>query len=200
MIKFNTENEKWVWLAGLIEGEGCIGFYKAHIPEYCNTKRRYRFSWVIVITNTSKELINFIVKTFGGRVYEQSKDPTIKRNIKPLKTSYNWTLIRPHIYPLLKKIYPYLLSKTKRADLILKAENIWSEYTKKQITEEECFFSLENLLPEFDKLKATAGRKKLTYENKVERLNKFVNSIPDVSDDFKQGLLKEWLPRCKAKD
>lgn len=60
--------EKWAYLAGLIDGDGCIRLAFTSGTTNKGSKRQDLFL-LLQVTNTSAELMDWLQKTFEGKVY-----------------------------------------------------------------------------------------------------------------------------------
>jgi hypothetical protein len=108
----------WSYLAGLFDGEGTFSIYQNH-GNYYTTKlgeeRQYNFTnQRVEITNTNIELMEWLIKNFGGVYYHHRRAKEIH------KIAYSW---RPkgkkNTEELILGILPYLVIKRKQAKLIL---------------------------------------------------------------------------------
>ena len=111
-----TDKNKYSWLAGLIEGEGCLSIYYLPKKKYLHSERK-NACWErkLIIVNTSLELIKFLKEYFGGTYYIQRKVNLAR------KTAYQWMIWGDNLKAMLLKIIPFLKSKRKIAELLLKS-------------------------------------------------------------------------------
>ena|ERR1700675_1667322 len=102
------------YLAGLIDGEGCLSAWR-----YWNDKRTdcnpyYQYSCRLNVTNTSLELMKQLIIHYGGS-YRMTRPATTKH-----KARYEW---RPkgkaNLEKLLLGVIPHLLIKREQAELLL---------------------------------------------------------------------------------
>lgn len=102
-----TETEK-AYIAGIIDGEGAI---------FITKQSQRQFSPRIKIANTNKNIIDFLHE----KIPKSSKVFLRKRNNSKHKPVWEFS-IRSFkvIEELLKQVSPYLIIKTKQAELILK--------------------------------------------------------------------------------
>jgi len=104
-VKIPDEKWKLAYLAGLIDGEGTI---------HLRRSRGKRVSYLKVqvnITNTSKELLDWILLNFGGRFSSRGPNPKIRK-----KRIYIWSISRTlDSYLILKAVLPFLLIKKNLA-------------------------------------------------------------------------------------
>lgn len=107
-----TETEK-AWLAGFIDGEGCVGVY------LCKSYKEKKYPKPNVgISNTHKGSMIFVSKLLkqGTAQWYPAKSKG-----KKYKKCYNVVISGiPSVYPLLKNILPYLIVKKKQAEYTLR--------------------------------------------------------------------------------
>lgn len=110
------------WLAGIIDGEGCISLFRRstyYVPS-------------VKIANTNEKLINRckeILEEVGIEYYIRYSDRGERKNAKPA-----WELVlesRPRVVAVLELILPYLVSKDEQAKLVLD----WCSKSKRKSTE-----------------------------------------------------------------
>jgi len=112
-LKNIDEKQKYVWLAGLIDGEGCIALYKQYSYKIFYEKEnnefrrsikrnenKYNYYCLLRITNSFFELIVMLLKYFGGKVVVI---PSYRYN----NFYFQW---RPenqdHLEKILQNVYP----------------------------------------------------------------------------------------------
>ncbi len=95
------------YAAGIIDGEGCIGGWEGR-----RANRTDAFVYVKV-TNSNRELIDWFVKLFGGRVVQKSITNTRWKN------SWDWICSAEHITPMLHLLIPFLKLKQPQAYLAM---------------------------------------------------------------------------------
>lgn len=96
------------YIAGLVDGEGCIGF----------TQNRGRLVPRIDIANTNKDLIIELQKQFGGCIRES------KRAKSNWKTGYHWVVTSKLAIDFLDKIGKYLILKANQMYCLFALETI----------------------------------------------------------------------------
>lgn len=108
----NLTSQEAAYIAGIIDGEGCIQFTK-----YAN-KARYRtckYTIQVSVTNTNPDLIDWLESRLGGYRYE------VKRKYGARKRSVNkywhltWSTL--HAANILSMISPYLVCKLEQAQI-----------------------------------------------------------------------------------
>lgn len=111
MIKGMNQKEKIIYLAGIIDGEGCVKISKFQI-KYKNKdgKTKYYFDRQArcEVSNTSKDLIDWLYDNFGGHKFP------VRRKVNR-KLQYRWKLRQKEIEKILPLIIPYLIVKKQEA-------------------------------------------------------------------------------------
>lgn len=115
---YNEDKTKWSYLAGMVDGEGCIAIWRtnARAHDFVTSRKTYNsFNLRIQIYNTSLELMKWLVANFGGTYHIRTHEKNEHKN------SYNW---RPkgenNTKKMLLGILPYLVIKREQAQLALK--------------------------------------------------------------------------------
>jgi hypothetical protein len=104
-----TDRERCAYLAGIIDGEGCIAVMKEYHENSGSTFYRPR----VYITNTNRDVIEWIAENFGGFIF-------VNRPEGNRKISYMWHIHTvEQISKLIHKIYPFLIIKKKQAQTLL---------------------------------------------------------------------------------
>lgn len=110
----NSDDERfWIYLAGIIDGEGTIGIYGNKRPD---SRPALRPS--ISISNTDERLIDAIMTTLPNSIYlsraksRKEKHHKFQLNIR-IENYFS-------VLYVLKKIIPYLIIKKKQAEIMLK--------------------------------------------------------------------------------
>ena len=100
------------YLAGIIDGEGCI-MLQRRIPK---GKRNPTYTLFLSITNTSPQLIAWLNEKLRGRCYN-----TVTAHTNPKhRTKYEWILAgNRQVMAFLKDIAPYLVIKREQAELLM---------------------------------------------------------------------------------
>lgn len=100
---------KFIYMAGLIDGEGTIGISR-------DTNRKSRAPY-ISITSTTREIMEWLQENFGGTICVQK---VYQPHHKP---SWSWRLRnKSAVFSLIAMIEPYMLEPAKKAriNLLLK--------------------------------------------------------------------------------
>jgi hypothetical protein len=112
-----TETEK-AYLAGFIDGEGSIGIY----PDY-RSSRNYRL--VLTVSNTNKDVIDWIANIVGEKHSRQVKVKTTKDcpswqgEKDRWKDCYSIWFGSGIAQSVLKEVFPYLIVKKQQATIAI---------------------------------------------------------------------------------
>lgn len=105
------------YLAGFFDGEGSVYLYKRMKPEgWPNHDIRFQ------ITNTNKDVIEWIHQTFGGQIYyrdRSSQNPNWKPN-------YWWHANRQIFDRVAPAIYPFIIVKKAQLELAFEFRKTYS--------------------------------------------------------------------------
>lgn len=129
------------YLAGIIDGEGSFSIATAaqkhnsfgcHYIAQCN------------IINTNKDLMDWIIKKFGGHLY-------LRKKVKSFhKDNYALRIITKDLENIIKLTLPYLIVKRQHAEVVLKFRQTF-DGKRSSLSEEiykvrsECFKQLKHL-------------------------------------------------------
>jgi len=100
------------YVAGLVDGEGCICISKNHPVDKRGKIHRthVQYNLELTITNTNLSIIRWLSKHAEGRRVSKG------RKRARCKTAYNWrTTSREHLTSVLDNITPFLQAKRKQA-------------------------------------------------------------------------------------
>jgi hypothetical protein len=146
---YQEDKTKWSYLAGLIDGEGCISI--AHrIQEgekltrihktRANTNPYKMFSLRICITNTYVPLMKWLIANFGG-VYYQKREASEKH-----KASYEWRPKgRANVEKMLLGILPYMVIKKEQTQIALEYTRMTIDGERNPDKREQLYLRLKNL-------------------------------------------------------
>lgn len=98
------------YVAGIIDGEGCIHINRATFPRHPHLSTRYTAT--LMVGNTGRPLVDVLERTFGGRIDIR---PATERH----KEFYVWRAAGPRAAAVLRLVRPYLLLKAAQCDLFL---------------------------------------------------------------------------------
>lgn len=91
------------WAAGVMDGEGCIGYYQPH------------FYPLVQIAQVDRRMLDKMQELFGGSTY-LAKARSARRNCQPI---FQWYLVCQGALDMLVIIRPYLVVKGEQADIVL---------------------------------------------------------------------------------
>lgn len=100
------------YVAGLIDGEGCIDFSISH-GKYIRPRVR------IALAEPSKFVLDMIQNTYGGHLYKREVTNPLWQN------SYSWELMGyGQVCCFLREIKNFLYIKRQQAEFVLELENL----------------------------------------------------------------------------
>lgn len=103
--------EKLAYLAGFVDGEGCVGIKKCAKQ---NVSRGYSYSTFIIVKNTRKAPLYLLQEIFGGNV-----SPDAMRSNPNHSSCWAWQRNGPITVGILKALLPYLIIKKPQAELAI---------------------------------------------------------------------------------
>lgn len=126
------------YLAGLIDGEGCISVGKQTRKDMISPYYHLRIS----IEMTSKEVINKIYQHYGGSLHKQ-------KNRLNRKAVYTWSITGKYAYELLSLLIPYLIIKRQEAILgkeffeeIKLSKGKWHKITREENIQRDSYYQM----------------------------------------------------------
>jgi len=106
-IPNNVTKNRLYYLAGFLDGEGCIQIKKSNRSRITNKSPEY--SVAVTISNTDITIPKMLRNIFGGSIFERK----FKRK---WKNCYDWKVSNKKAIYFCKIIKPYLIMKQKQAD------------------------------------------------------------------------------------
>ena len=119
--------EDLAYLAGIIDGEGCIGIYP-NKNKTVNLGVTHRMS--IQVGMCDIEAVQFIHQIFGGSM-QSYKGSTSNRRVR-----HHWLIASRQAQTLLREVLPYLKTKSKQAELAIEFQDLFYKGRAK-ITDED---------------------------------------------------------------
>lgn len=144
---------KYAFLAGLIEGDGCINL-AVYYPK--GTKTRI-IGLYVTVTNTSMVLLAFLKEHYGGNITERHYSGPKRR------AYYDWRVYGDDAKLLLIRIFPYLVSKKEQARLGVELQNTHHAGTIHSAEEEQ---RRDEIIAEMHALNAYGIKRQLMELNK----------------------------------
>lgn len=146
-----TETEI-AYLAGIIDGEGCffIGLFQTEA-----THNLLNYHTYIKISNTDKDLMDWIREKFGSTNNQQERKTRIS---KKERTIHNCQFTGKTLDELLPKIYPYLIVKKRQCEIMMRMRDTFIPHRrlqKKEISQEthdiryQCYLELRSVNSRF---------------------------------------------------
>ena len=111
-----TEQSKFAYMAGLIDGEGSFSITKSFSSPNRDRRRYLTYKLSVSMSNTNEAVMAWVSRVFGGHYLTGSN-----LNRKPhYKTRFSWTLANfPDIEKFTLGVLPYLIVKRDQALLTL---------------------------------------------------------------------------------
>ena len=137
-----TSSEILAYLAGILDGEGCIGLYNSRSR---TDTRSTHFQLVVRVTQKSPQAVELLNQVFGGNMHTYT-------DVGPNKPGpyFSWRVTNNQAVGVLEKLQPYLREKRAQCDLALEFQARRREHKRgTRLTAEE----LEIRLQYVDKLK-----------------------------------------------
>jgi hypothetical protein len=108
-IVVTDDKLKWSYLAGIVDGEGCVSLSAYHRTD--NLDGQWRYSFAFSIVNTDLKLMKWLISNFGGVYYTKGNGGNSN-----WKMSYLWRPKgRRNTEQLLLALLPYLVVKREQA-------------------------------------------------------------------------------------
>lgn len=151
IVNFKTNHTiaEIAYLAGLIDGEGCIYIGHTKQGKYGNG---YVWHSMLKITSCDEELIIWLENTFGGSKDSRYRWTSKKAFTRPV---YNWQATGPMLDYILPLARPYLIIKKKQCDVMIRyrltSKNIGNKRLPDEINQQrlELLSELRNLNSRF---------------------------------------------------
>jgi intein/homing endonuclease len=124
------KKEILAYTAGLFDGEGSINI-GVKKPSDKNWRRVNSHFLRIHITNTDKEIIDWLKIIFGGFITNDSN--CFCRKGKERKIAWAWVITNIQAKDFLKKIYSYLKIKQKQAEIAINFQESKKDLRRKGI-------------------------------------------------------------------
>lgn len=107
------------YLAGIIDGEGCITIMRR---KHVERGERPRYTLEVVVINTDYSLIEWLQARFGGNV--------LKRNLRSKKwaDTWRWRTSNLHSEAILRRVRPFLIIKARQADVALRFRDTFATH------------------------------------------------------------------------
>jgi len=116
-----TTQEKLAYMAGIIDGEGCIS-----INAVQNSKKHPTINYKVrlMISSTSYDLGEWLVENFGGHCYE--KNVYSQKHAK----GFTWVLYCSQAGRVIEAVLPYLVIKRNQAELVVAYRKLQENSTR----------------------------------------------------------------------
>jgi len=108
--------KKYAYLAGLIDGDGCIVISKSYSLSRKNPLIKYdRYIMKIEVSSSDTRMINYLVGAFGGRFGMCSRKQGLSS-----EPNFFWAPFAKQNKEILKKILPFIQLKREQVELAIR--------------------------------------------------------------------------------
>jgi len=101
--------DQLAYMAGIIDGEGSISI---DVQSPNKTRKYHYYSIRMNIINTNLELMEWLVKNFGGNLYKN-------RKVEKRKQVYKWSIYSRKAAEILQQTLPYMIVKKPHAIILI---------------------------------------------------------------------------------
>ena len=123
-----TQNETFAYLAGIIDGEGCVSIRKTF--QY---GKHYYYKPMIEVGMTVKSPIQLLYDIFGGSAWYE-----VPKNGGKWQNQHKWRVTGKGVLPVINAILPYLIVKKAQAILCIEyCKYIGKRYGQRYTPEEK---------------------------------------------------------------
>jgi len=114
-----TREQKIIYLAGLFDGEGCVGLYNTRTKI---DRRAAHYQLLVRVTQKVPYAVEMLLEVFGGRVYTLS-------DVGPSKPGpyFSWRAVGQKAENALRELLPYLMEKKSQAELAIEFQEFRRE-------------------------------------------------------------------------
>ena len=127
-----TDPAKLAYVAGLIDGEGCIHIGR-HLPK--GIRKNIRHTLVVHISNTDARLMAWLKSELGGSVHlvkqRRASVASDGRVIQPMLQMMNWFAGGRNAQMVLEAVLPYLIIKRDQAEIAIEFRKLFSNTTRR---------------------------------------------------------------------
>lgn len=111
---------KLAYLAGIVDGEGCLTIYKVAPAKY-NRFQNPQYRSTLKIANTNVALMDWLNKEFSNMNsgHKQHLRSIFKKNSTHERWIYEWEVQGYRLVDILTQIQPYLVLKKRQCEVLL---------------------------------------------------------------------------------
>lgn len=146
-----TSSEKFAYLAGIIDGEGCIAVEK----KFPSKRKRFPHYFArLSITNTNINLMNWLCNEFGGKTFNKQASSFT------CQPCFSWYAFGTKLESVLQGIFPYSIIKHEQIINIINFRktvgNTGNHVSQEMRDLRETFYVRSRYLNSLHKLKPSA--------------------------------------------
>jgi hypothetical protein len=112
------------YTAGLFDGEGSIVIGCAH-PTRAGGRKGTRYWLQVGITNTDRELVDWLLATYGGHISDNAKS----KSRETCQPCWAWRVMSRQARIFLQDIAPYLRSKKTQAMIAVEFQDVLTRHS-----------------------------------------------------------------------
>jgi hypothetical protein len=121
------------YVAGLFDGEGSIVIGCSKVPPNHPVRKSPNYWLQVGITNTDRELIEWLHGTFGGHISDNSHSPSRKKQ----RPCWAWRTMSKDANAFLQAITPYLRTKKEQAVIAINFQEHMTTTMARQVLSAE---------------------------------------------------------------
>jgi hypothetical protein len=187
----NLDESTISYIAGIVDGEGCIQVHKVKIKR---KKIKFQYRLQLRVSNTDLRLIKYLNEKIPSYIMDGTKKkPEKSRN------SFVWHVNGNRASALLKTIQPYLVCKKEQANIAIKFQETFNHYYGTFGTPQNIINVREQYIKECNELKVKEFH---NLENKtIEKINEnYISYFAGVLDGEGCIEIQRLKPKGRAKN
>lgn len=136
------------YMAGVVDGEGC--FFMCVLPKKeGDGYKNEHYRGLLKISNTCKNLIDWLNETFSGTSSATCRSTSTKRFTRDI---YDWIATGDRLLDICEQIHPYLLLKKRHCEIMINFRNTYTEQIGSHKVSQEHLAIRKTCLEEIRKL------------------------------------------------
>lgn len=110
------------YMAGIVDGEGSLS-----IGSYAVTSiGTPQFTTYLSITNTDKNLIDWLVENFGSKSHPFTQNQLAENSRRP---AWRWQITGDGLLHICEEILPYIVAKRRQVEIMIEMRHTFKERT-----------------------------------------------------------------------
>ena len=124
-LQSSTPATDFAWLAGIIDGEGCIRSW--YQMQYRKHRKYPRLMVGLHIVNTDARMISKIYEIFLHQLGYTKMEPAKGRR----RTRYSWHVVGRQLWVALSLVLPYLVTKKEQGELAIDLQQRFMSFKRR---------------------------------------------------------------------